>query len=250
MSRAVHRLPTVKTHKGAVAKFLSHLTQLKIEVIHAFMDSQFFFPFQCCTLPFEIFESEEETSEGESKKSKRPSFYEFLSYSYCYCGLTTGPYYRYKTFKDMINQQHPEKISTVIPAMRNLQTLPFFGVIYLILNHYFPISHIGTPEYTSHPWGVLYKLAYLVPTFNGFRWRFYIGWLLAESCCMTLGLGAYPFETEPKPGLGPTKAVPEQSEPITEKNGTINQTTPEQNKECNQDTHRYIYIKCSGYLKT
>lgn len=197
---------------------------------------------RCCTLPFEIFESEEETSEGESKKSKRPSFYEFLSYSYCYCGLTTGPYYRYKTFKDMINQQHPEKISTVIPAMRNLQTLPFFGVIYLILNHYFPISHIGTPEYTSHPWGVLYQLAYLVPTFNGFRWRFYIGWLLAESCCMTLGLGAYPFETEPKPGLGPTKAVPEQSEPITEKNGTINQTTPEQNKECNQDTHSFETI--------
>lgn len=42
MSRAVYRLPTVKTHKGAVAKFLSHLTQLKIEVIHAFMDSRFF----------------------------------------------------------------------------------------------------------------------------------------------------------------------------------------------------------------
>ena len=43
MSRAVYRLPTVKTHKGAVAKFLSHLTQLKIEVIYAFMDSRFFF---------------------------------------------------------------------------------------------------------------------------------------------------------------------------------------------------------------
>ena len=50
---------------------------------------------------------------------------------------------------------------------------------------------------------------------------------------MTLGLGAYPFQTDPKPGLGPTKALPEE-------NGTVNQgTTPEQNKESNQDTHRY-----------
>ena len=184
-------------------------------------------------MPFEIFESEE-TSELDSKKSKRPSFYEFLSYSYCYCGLTTGPYYRYKTFKDMINQEHPEQISTIIPAMRNLRTLPFFGVIYLVLNHFFPVNHIASDEYVNHPWGMAFKLAYLVPTFVGFRWRFYIGWLLAESCCMTLGLGAYPFQTEPKAGLGPTKS-------IAEENGMVNTgTVSEQNDEPYKDTHRYI----------
>ncbi|KAJ7340403.1 Lysophospholipid acyltransferase 7 [Desmophyllum pertusum] len=91
---------------------------------------------RCCTFPFEIFDPEV-TGETDSKKSKRPSFYEFLSYSYCYCGLTTGPYYRYKTFKDMINQEHPKQISTFIPAIRNLKTVPFFGAIYLLLNHYF-----------------------------------------------------------------------------------------------------------------
>ena len=51
MSRAVYRLPTVKTHKGAVAKFLSHLTQLKIEVIHAFMGLFTRYDFVACDKP-------------------------------------------------------------------------------------------------------------------------------------------------------------------------------------------------------
>jgi len=146
----------------------------------------------------------------------------------------------------MINQEHPEQISTIIPAMRNLKTLPFFGVIYLVLNDVFPISYIASEEYVNHPWGMAFQLAYLVPTFIGFRWRFYIGWLLAESSCMTLGLGAYPFQTDPKAGLGPTKSVPEE-------NGIVNKgTASEQNDEPHRDTHRYSnmyrYIKPSGIM--
>ena len=136
----------------------------------------------------------------------------------------------------MLNQEHPEQISTVIPAVRNLKTLPFFGLIYLLLNHYFPIKHIATDEYVNHPWGIVYQLAYLVPTFIGFRWRFYIGWLLAESGCMMLGLGAYPFYTEPKAGLGPTKSTPEE-------NGMVSKgTTSEQTEDPYKDTHRYRYM--------
>ena len=50
---------------------------------------------------------------------------------------------------------------------------------------------------------------------------------------MTLGLGAYPFQTEPKPGVGPTKQISEQ-------NGMVNTgATSEQNEEPYKDTHRY-----------
>ena len=119
----------------------------------------------------------------------------------------TGPYFRYKTYKDFLEQENPEQISTFRPALRRLKQAPLWGLLYLIMNIYFPISHIGTDAYVNHPWGILYQLAYLIPTFNGFRWRFYIGWILAESSCMMLGLGAYPFETDPKPGLGPTKPM-------------------------------------------
>lgn len=34
--------------------------------------------------------------------------------------------------------------------------------------------------------------------------RIYIGFLLSEAACITAGIGAYPCETEPKPGKGPT----------------------------------------------
>ena len=50
---------------------------------------------------------------------------------------------------------------------------------------------------------------------------------------MTLGLGAYPFQTDPKAGLGPTKSIPEE-------NGVVNKgTASEPNDEPYKDTHRY-----------
>lgn len=137
----------------------------------------------------------------------------------------------------MLNQEHPEEISTVIPAMRNLKTMLFYGVIYLFLNEQFPISHIGSQEYIDHSMGVVYRLLYLVPAFIGFRWRFYIGWLLAESSAMSLGLGAYPFYTDPRPGLGPTKSAPEE-------NGAVTGSETDQIEQIHRDTHRYlIYIE-------
>lgn len=189
---------------------------------------------RCCTLPFEIFDTSQAV-DAESKAYKRPSFYEFLSYCYCYCGLTTGPYFRYKTFKDMLHQENPEQISTFIPAMSNLSTLPFYAVVYLLLNQHFPISNIASEENVKHPLGILFQLAYLVPTFIAFRWRFYIGWLLAESSCMTLGLGAYPVCTDPKPGLGPTKSFSEQ-------NGEVQGSEPENSTVSKRDFYSFETI--------
>lgn len=145
----------------------------------------------------------------------------------------TGPYYRYKTYKDFLEQENPEQISTFRPALRRFKQAPLWGVLYLIMNIYFPISHIGTEAYINHPWGILYQLAYLIPTFNGFRWRFYIGWILAESSCMMLGLGAYPFEMDPKPGLGPTKPMPST-------NGAVDDKKHKHDDEA--DTHRLLCI--------
>lgn len=101
--------------------------------------------------------------------------------------------------------QDGSKISTVWPALRKVRSLPAFAVPYLLLQAYFPDHHIGTDAYLNHPWGLAHRILYLVPCFTWFRYRFYIGWMLAEAMCITMGLGAYPFESEPKPGIGPTK---------------------------------------------
>ena len=90
-------------------------------------------------------------------------------------------------------RQDGTKISTVLPAIRNLKPLLVFALPYLLLAKYFPLSYLHSKEYLNHPLGLIYQLAHLVPTFTWFRWRFYIGWMLAEAMCIATGLGAYPF---------------------------------------------------------
>ena len=185
------------------------------------------------TIPFEIFDPEI-MDEKDPDKLRRPSLYDVTSYAYCYCGLLTGPHYRYKTYRDFLFQEHPKDISTFVPAIRKLKLIPFLAVVYLAFNHYFPSSHIGTAAYVQHPWGIAYQLAYLVPAFYGFRWRFYIGWLFAESSCVMMGLGAYPFETDPKPGVGPTKLMPQT-------NGNVVEVHKAEKQDNAVDTHRLVF---------
>lgn len=154
-----------------------------------------------------------------------PSLYDYYSYAYCYCGLMTGPYYTYRTYVHML-QQDGRKIATFWPALRKLKYLPAFAIPYLILQAYFPASYIGSDTYMNHPWGLAHRILYLAPCFTWFRYRFYIGWILAETMCITMGLGAYPFESEPKPGIGPTKPYE-----FKEKEDIKRQE--------NGDTHRY-----------
>ena len=155
-----------------------------------------------------------------------PSLYDYYCYAYCYCGLMTGPYYTYRTYVHMLHQDG-RKISTVWPALRKMRSLPCYAIPYLVLQAYFPARYIGTDAYLNHPWGLAHRLLYLTPCFTWFRYRFYIGWMLAEAMCITMGLGAYPFESEPKPGIGPTKPyeVAEGEEIKPKENG---------------DTHRYV----------
>ena len=163
--------------------------------------------FQMCTIAFEGFEFNCQTKVAKPEdniptSSLQTSLYDIFSYGYCYCGLMTGPYYRFKTYVDMLHQK--KQISSFMTALERLKYLPFLVAIYLPLNIYFPTQHLTSPEYINHEWGNIYRLAYLFPLFTWFRWRFYIGWLLAESSCISLALGAYPEECKSRPGEGPT----------------------------------------------
>ena len=175
-----------------------------------------------CTIAFEGFEISSQgprkpANSGESANSDlKVSIYDIFAYGYCYCGLLTGPYYRFTTYVDMLYQKNPEDIPTFKDALRRLKYLPFYAAIYLPLKTFFPISHIISPEFANHPWGFLYRFGYIIPTFHWFRWRFYIGWLLAESSCISMGLGAYPEECKCKPGQGPTVDI--SSEDARDKN--------------------------------
>lgn len=168
--------------------------------------------FQMCTIAFEGFQLNcknrpPKLQEITASSSLQVSLYDTFSYGYCYCGLMTGPYYRFTTYVDMLHQK--KEIQSFEVALQRLTYLPFLALIYIPLNTYFPSDYLKSSEYINHTWGSFYRIAYLVPLFGWFRLRFYCGWLLAESGCISLALGAYPEECKSRPGHGPTVELDE-----------------------------------------
>ncbi|XP_028395478.1 lysophospholipid acyltransferase 7-like [Dendronephthya gigantea] len=165
-----------------------------------------------CTIAFEGFQLScknrpRKLEEITANSKLQVSLYDTFSYGYSYCGLMTGPYYRLTTYVDMLHQTKP--IPTLNVVLQRLKHVPFLAAIYIPLNAYFPVSHLTSMAFENHSWGTLYQIAYLIPLFGWFRLRFYIGWLLAESSCLSMALGAYPEECKCRPGQGPTVEFPE-----------------------------------------
>lgn len=141
---------------------------------------------------------------GHENELEDMSFYHFFSYGYCYCGIFTGPYYKYKTYTDMLNQSNPDKIPSLDLALKWLTYLPLFVAGYAFFSQWFP-AYLGKDQF--HNQSVIVQILLLALADIRFRCRIYIGMHMAESSAMTLCLGAYPVETRPRPGQGPTKAI-------------------------------------------
>ena len=129
----------------------------------------------------------------------------YLSYSFCFIGLFSGPFYHFRVFMDTINNPHLTNLSTLPYVKNHLMYVPFYVVFYLFLEKAFPSEYLLTSEFTNHPWGIIYRIFYIYLFLFGFKVRFYIGWELATSGAIAAGLGGYPTHTEPVNGFGPTK---------------------------------------------
>lgn len=138
-----------------------------------------------------------------------PSILEFYCYVYCFIGLFTGPFYQLKLYRHMIHRQDLSSINTVVPALRRLACVPIFAVIFVVVGQKFPDNYMMTDEFLNLGGmrGFTYRFLYIIPVFLCFRLRFYIGWLIAESACISSALGAYPLDSKPLPGRGPTVAI-------------------------------------------
>ncbi|KAG8433866.1 hypothetical protein GDO86_012291 [Hymenochirus boettgeri] len=134
--------------------------------------------------------------------SSIPSLVEMFYYSYCYIGLMTGPFYRYKTYFDWLHQIDSLSIPSWKPLMSRLKAVPVFGVLFLVVSQYFPLHYVKTDEF--YDCSFLYRLFYMVPTFFVFRMRFYVAWIFAECGCIAAAFGAYPVSAKSRSGGGPT----------------------------------------------
>lgn len=132
---------------------------------------------------------------------KMPGLVEILCYSYCYVGLMTGPFYRYRTYHDWLNQPDSSVIPSWQPLLSRSKMIPIFGVFFLVVSHFFPLDYVRSEAFYEQR--LLYRLFYMMPIFFVFRMRFYVAWLCAECACIAAAFGAYPTAAKSRSGGGP-----------------------------------------------
>ncbi|GJQ81851.1 hypothetical protein Trydic_g9878 [Trypoxylus dichotomus] len=133
-----------------------------------------------------------------------PSLLDIFHYTFNYIGVLTGPYYRYRTFRDYFNLPFAESSPWKDATIQKIVYVPIYATLFLLSTSIWPLSYALTEEFdTERSW--LYRFWYIWPTFFMFRMRIYIGIVLSECVCTMAGFGAYPEFTNPQPGLGPSK---------------------------------------------
>lgn len=135
-----------------------------------------------------------------------PSLTETLSYSYCYVGIMTGPFFRYRTYLDWLEQPFPGAVPSLRPLLRRAWPAPLFGLLFLLSSHLFPLEAVREDAFYARPLPA--RLFYMIPVFFAFRMRFYVAWIAAECGCIAAGFGAYPVATKARAGGGPTLQYP------------------------------------------
>uniref|UniRef100_A0ACB8EW56 Lysophospholipid acyltransferase 7 n=1 Tax=Sphaerodactylus townsendi TaxID=933632 RepID=A0ACB8EW56_9SAUR len=133
---------------------------------------------------------------------KMPGLVEILCYSYCYVGLMTGPFYRYRTHYDWLTQPDSSAIPSWPLLLSRSKTIPIFGASFLLVSHFFPLDYVRSSAFYER--GLPFRLFYMMPVFFVFRMRFYVAWLCAECACIAAAFGAYPAAAKSRSGGGPT----------------------------------------------
>ncbi|KAJ8913222.1 hypothetical protein NQ315_016165 [Exocentrus adspersus] len=153
-------------------------------------------------------------------------FLDVFYYIYNYCGVLTGPYFRYRTFLDHLYKPYHEYDDYKTAMLKILYLVPLLGGIHVFTNYYWPISYVLTEEFESRSF--LYRYWYIWPSFLIFRTRIYLGLILTEMVCIMGGLGVYPVLSKPRSGHGPTenfKTLKELTKPEDLKNIEYNYET-------------------------
>lgn len=148
----------------------------------------------------------------------KPNLLDIFHFSFCYIGVLTGPYFSYKTYNDYFSTRFHEFAPCGLATMNKIKIIPFLAAVYLLTTYYYPLKvctqmlkipltcffqYMESDEFYTETtfW---YRVFYMWPVFTTFRMRIYIGLLLSECACTMAGLGAYPVETKPRPGMGPS----------------------------------------------
>ncbi|KAK2727308.1 hypothetical protein QYM36_007967 [Artemia franciscana] len=158
-----------------------------------------------------IVKASEQTNKEEMTKLEleskywdvNPTFLDVIFYGFCYIGILTGPYYKFRVWEDAIERKKYANIPTLKSAVHRVSIVPLFLILFLILSYFFPLSYVSKEEFFTER-SVLFRIWYLFPLFSTFRMRLYSAFIMSEAACISAGLGAYPQQSQPKYGAGPT----------------------------------------------
>ena len=130
-----------------------------------------------------------------------PTFLDVMTYTYCYIGLLTGPYFKFRTYYDMVHMDATQVNSTP-KLLERLKLGLMCTVVFLLTAKFYWIDYVKTDEFYSRSF--LYRLWFMIPMFIWFRARMYAAWIFSECVCLSSCFGAYPASSKPKCGKGPT----------------------------------------------
>ncbi|CAG9812635.1 unnamed protein product [Phaedon cochleariae] len=158
---------------------------------------------------FETKKKKDEATRTEEQKFEDETicfdleFMDVFYYIFNYCGVLTGPYFRYRTYLDHLNKPYHKYDDFKPILLKKFYWIPFLGAVHVFTNYYWPISYVNTPEFLNRSF--LYRYWYIWPSFVIFRSRIYLGLILTEIVCLFGGMGVYPAFSSPRAGHGPTR---------------------------------------------
>lgn len=156
-------------------------------------------------------ESELSTFQKNKAIKSHPPLLNFLSFSFFYPSLLTGPSFDYidyeswlnsKMFTDLPESKKPGKKrkrnipkSGKVSFYRSLQAVGWL-LLWQKSGEYFSVETTFTPWYTNK--NFLFKLWYLYVLAFTYRLKYYAAWTLSEASCILAGLGYNGYDKETK----------------------------------------------------
>lgn len=66
----------------------------------------------------------------------RPSFLQMFLYAYCYIGLLTGPYFKYRTYSDWLVNRNTHELDAISFMVKRGRVAPFIVIGFLVLSYF------------------------------------------------------------------------------------------------------------------
>ncbi|CAG7647042.1 unnamed protein product [Allacma fusca] len=117
---------------------------------------------------------------------RKPSFFEFTSFTFQFQSMLAGPLVMYKDFHDFIITENVPSSAGIVA--RKLVTSVFFAVVFVTLGPFVKASTLTDHEFLDNMY-FINKVIYIICVTTIERTKYHHAWILADAVCNASGLG-------------------------------------------------------------